>query len=390
MPLRTGHSTLRSLNKQFCQRAEGWSTGCAGMTKGGVGRVFTKTSKSLRCLSAPKWHPAALAVRRKTAHSLMTVTAVSCLHGSAFHQDVTKLRQVTTADWPRRKGNVTTANMTFEHGPRIEDTAMFVTFEIRESHFWTAVGWSLEKDCLTGRPVAASNTCRRPALKIKYIIVNHQHISSCSHWFCPFRHSFFCLLPALFFAALRGVPRWQTMVFKNHKLSLLWGGKLGGWVGLGSTQWGPRVRWRKTVQRSQRSARRDRGSVGRPQRHTLSGCGMTAQAQLVLDARAAVGRSVQVIKPFKHSSTHRHSMPAAWMNLLQSITASVGPWSLSGCCPLRLPFPPAPLPVPFLKIYRLSFFHLFLSPSLILSYISSHISFSFFLLQICICLHTLI
>lgn len=45
-------------------------------------------------------------------------------------------------------------------------------------------------------------------------------------------------------------------------------------------------------------------SVGRPLRHILSGCRMTAQAQLVLDARAATGRSVQVIKPFMHSSTH--------------------------------------------------------------------------------------
>ena len=63
-------------------------------------------------------------------------------------------------------------------------------------------------------------------------------------------------------------------------------------------------RWRKTEQRSQRSAGGDSGSVGRPLRHVLSGCGMTAQAQLVLDARAAAGRSVQVIKPFMHSSTH--------------------------------------------------------------------------------------
>lgn len=62
-------------------------------------------------------------------------------------------------------------------------------------------------------------------------------------------------------------------------------------------------RWRKTEQRSQRSAGGDSGSVGRPLRHVLSGCGMTAQAQLVLDARAAAGRSVQVIKPFMHSST---------------------------------------------------------------------------------------
>lgn len=88
---------------------------------------------------------------------------------------------------------------------------------------------------------------------------------------------------------------------------------MGGW----GAHSGAESRWRKTVQRSQRSARGDRGSVGRPQRHALSGCGMTAQAQLVLDARAAMGRSVQVIKPFKHSSTHPQ---AFYANSLDELT----------------------------------------------------------------------
>lgn len=70
-------------------------------------------------------------------------------------------------------------------------------------------------------------------------------------------------------------------------------------------------RWRKTEQRSQRSAGGDSGSVGRPQRHVLSGFGMTAQVQLVLDARAATGRSVQVIKPFMHSSSHPQALCAS-------------------------------------------------------------------------------
>lgn len=76
-------------------------------------------------------------------------------------------------------------------------------------------------------------------------------------------------------------------------------------------------KWCKTMQRSQRSAGGGSGSVGRPLRHILSGCRMTAQAQLVLDARAATGRSVQVIKPFMHSSTHPQ---AFYINSLCKVT----------------------------------------------------------------------
>lgn len=76
-------------------------------------------------------------------------------------------------------------------------------------------------------------------------------------------------------------------------------------------------KWCKTMQRSQRSAGGDSGSVGRPLRHILSGCRMTAQAQLVLNARAATGRSVQVIKPFMHSSTHPQ---AFYINSLCKVT----------------------------------------------------------------------
>lgn len=35
------------------------------------------------------------------------------------------------------------ADTTFERGPRFEVAATSVTFEIGESHFWTAVGWIL-------------------------------------------------------------------------------------------------------------------------------------------------------------------------------------------------------------------------------------------------------
>ncbi len=94
-------------------------------------------------------------------------------------------------------------------------------------------------------------------------------------------------------------------MFKNHKLRLL-----GIMVGGGGCLQRAGSRWRKTEQRSQRSAGGDSGSVGRPLRHVLSGCGMTAQAQLVLDARAATGRSVQVIKPFMHSSTQPQAFSA--------------------------------------------------------------------------------
>lgn len=76
---------------------------------------------------------------------------------------------------------------------------------------------------------------------------------------------------------------------------------MGGWEGCKDR--GLKIRWCKTEQRSQKRAGGDTGSVGWPLRHVLNGCGMTAQAQLVLDARAATGRSVQVIKPFMHSST---------------------------------------------------------------------------------------
>lgn len=44
---------------------------------------------------------------------------------------------------------------------------------------------------------------------------------------------------------------------------------------------------------------------------------MTAQAQLVLDAKVATGRSVQVIKPFMHSSTH---LSAFYVNSLCKVT----------------------------------------------------------------------
>lgn len=92
----------------------------------------------------------------------------------------------------------------------------------------------------------------------------------------------------------------------------------GGW-GEDCSQWAE-SRWRKTEQKSQRSAGRDSGSVGWPLRHVLSGCGMTAQAQLVLDARAATGRSVQVIKPFMHSSTRPQAFSA---NSLGKVTLSL-------------------------------------------------------------------
>lgn len=85
---------------------------------------------------------------------------------------------------------------------------------------------------------------------------------------------------------------------------------------MGCSSWAE-SRWRKMEQKSQRSAGGDSGSVGWPLRHILSGYGMTAQAQLVLDARAATGRSVQVIKPFMHSSPHPQ---ASYANSLGKVT----------------------------------------------------------------------
>lgn len=107
--------------------------------------------------------------------------------------------------------------------------------------------------------------------------------------------------------------------------------------------------------------------MGRPQRHALSGCGMTAQAQLVLDARAAMGRSVQVIKPFKHSSTHPQAFYANSPDELTTVYHRFC-WTLIALIlpPLRLFLPPflsLPLPRP--------------SSSLILHYISSHLLFVF-------------
>lgn len=70
---------------------------------------------------------------------------------------------------------------------------------------------------------------------------------------------------------------------------------------------------------------------------------MTAQAQLVLDARAATGRSVQVIKPFMHSSTRPQAFSA---NSLGKVTLSLlllDSWSLSLRC-LRSPPLPSFLP----------------------------------------------
>lgn len=98
-------------------------------------------------------------------------------------------------------------------------------------------------------------------------------------------------------------------MFKNHKLRLLGLIRVEAGGG-GNSQWAL-SRWRKMEQRSQRSAGGDSGSVGRALRHVLSGYGMTAQAQLALDARAATGRSVQVIKPFMHSSTHPQAFYAS-------------------------------------------------------------------------------
>lgn len=46
---------------------------------------------------------------------------------------------------------------------------------------------------------------------------------------------------------------------------------------------------------------------------------MTAQAQLVLDARAATGRSVQVIKPFMHSSTHPQAFCASRLGKVTAV-----------------------------------------------------------------------
>lgn len=133
---------------------------------------------------------------------------------------------------------------------------------------------------------------------------------------------------------------------------------MGGWGG-GCSQWAG-SRWRKTEQRSQRSAGGDSGSVGRPQRHVLSGCGMTAQAQLVSEAGAAAGRSEQVIKPFMHSSTHPQ---AFYANSLGKVTTVYRCF----CRTLIALIPPPCSPSSFLPS---SASNAFLSSSLILSYIS--------------------
>lgn len=277
------------------------------------------------------------------------VRGKSCLHGEAFHQVVKKPRRVTTADWLRRKGKCQKSRHDF--WTRFEVAATSVTFGIRESHFWAAVGWILWQAAQARLQTRVSllKSLLLQAARSKNTIRHCQPSavvpSGFAHWGIAFLEGGERPIAGIvFFVQLWGVPSWQSTVFKHHHI--LWGGKLGGWVGLGSTQWGLRVRWRKTVQRSQRSARRDRGSVGRPQRHTLSGCGMTAQAQLVLDARVAVGRSVQVIKPFKHSSTHRHSTPAAWMNVVQSISCFC--WTLIALMLLPPPssFPSSPTSCP--------------------------------------------
>lgn len=124
-------------------------------------------------------------------------------------------------------------------------------------------------------------------------------------------------------------------------------------------------KWCKTMQRSQRSAGGDSGSVGRPLRHILSGCRMTAQAQLVLDARAATGRSVQVIKPFMHSSTHPQ---AFYINSLCKVTP------VHHCTLIALILlsctPSIPLSSGISLLTVFSFF-----PSLILTYIADPSSF---------------
>lgn len=89
----------------------------------------------------------------------------------------------------------------------------------------------------------------------------------------------------------------MTPQLKNHELRLL------GTVGAGAPLCELKVdgaRWNKGARGLQEETA---GSVGRPLRRALSGCGMTARGQLVLDVMAATGRSVQVIKPFMHSST---------------------------------------------------------------------------------------
>lgn len=136
------------------------------------------------------------------------------------------------------------------------------------------------------------------------------------------------------FTVLKGTLNWQSKLFKNHNLRLL-GIKCKGGGVRGCSQWAE-SRWRKTEQRSQRSAGGDSGSVGRPLRHILSGCGMTAQDQLVLDARAATGRSVQVIKPFMHSSTHPQAFCASRLGKA-TIVYYCFCWTLISLLPSFLP-----------------------------------------------------
>ena len=57
---------------------------------------------------------------------------------------------------------------------------------------------------------------------------------------------------------------------------------------------------------------------------------MTAQAQLVLDARAATGRSVQVIKPFMHSSTRPQAFSASILSKVTLLLLLLD--SRSYCC----------------------------------------------------------
>ena len=72
---------------------------------------------------------------------------------------------------------------------------------------------------------------------------------------------------------------------------------------------------------------------------------MTAQAQLVLDARAATGRSVQVIKPFMHSSTRPQAVSADSLGEVTLSLLLLDSWSLSCCFSPFLPsFLPSLLP----------------------------------------------
>lgn len=107
------------------------------------------------------------------------------------------------------------------------------------------------------------------------------------------------------FAVFQGCAALTLQSVQKSQVKAFGDNEWEGWVGGGSSQWAE-SRWRKTEQRSQRSAGGDSISVGRPPETCTERMWNDSTSPISLGCQGCyreVGASDQAIHAFKHSPT---------------------------------------------------------------------------------------